>query len=137
MNRLEKANWGQPKITLVKCSNCTWLGQFHIHNLNKKSFRKLLPSIQRIFIRRDLPTYLLNVLIHGKWIDHKRRDVMMFYAFDVRTKTIDEYPCDQMSAQYLAICNILNWPKSTLNFPKQAQKFAQILIKPSNVAKYF
>ena len=36
--------------------------------------------------------------------------------------------CDQMPkmfAQYLAIYNNVNWPESTLNFPKLVQKFAK------------
>ena len=48
--------------------------------------------------------------------------------------------CDQMPkmfAQYLAIYNIVKWPKSTLNFPKQVQNFAKYLFNPNKIAKYF
>ena len=48
--------------------------------------------------------------------------------------------CDQMPkifAQYLAIYNNANWPKSTLGFPKLIQKFAKYKLNPKKVAKYF
>ena len=50
------------------------------------------------------------------------------------------HQCDQMPgmfAQYLAISNNVNWPKSTLNFPKQVQKFAKYLSHPKKLPIYF